>query len=78
MKKIYLEKSRLCPICNKKSKRFIQSSDIICCHDCFIKIHSEFSTPVKNKRKRYSKSYFDKSIYAVNGVQSVYIGGCIN
>ena len=71
-----------CPKCHKKSRKIITFENEEMCYECFLAVSlQKFKSRKTNiKPKKYKK--FDnisgKAIYAVNGVTSVYRGGCFN
>ena len=85
MLKKYLKKSVECPLCNKKTRRLVEYNNQLICNNCFLNISTkEFRKDNPNyaktlkKRKIVKSKSPDKSIYAINGVVSVFRGGCTN
>jgi hypothetical protein len=86
MKKIYLKDFKICKHCGKKRKSFVIKEDEEYCMQCFMLFSSrEFIKNNKNNRL-YGKSKpfpkrgkkVSKKIYAINGITTLYNGGCFN
>lgn len=85
MRKIYLKEAQLCSKCNQNVKSFVETSEGLICSKCFIKeaiksCQEKFSK-IKHRRKLFGnrkRNYCTKKIFAVDGITSIYKGGCIN
>ena len=79
--KKYKEKVE-CPKCHKKNRQMITFENEEMCYECFLTVSlQKFKTrKIKIKPKEYKKSnsFSGKEIYAINGITSVYRGGCFN
>lgn len=78
--KKYKEKVE-CPRCHKKNRKMITFENEEMCYDCFLTVSVQKfkSRKTTTKPKKYKRSNFSgKEIYAINGVTSVYRGGCFN
>lgn len=93
MKKKYLKgrnNKERCPLCNKLKSRFTEYNNEFICDDCYLSIainkfrnenptaYRNFKTRGNSKPFSFSKGKFSKSIYAVDGVTSIYHSGCTN
>lgn len=78
--KKYKEKVE-CPRCHKKNRKMITFENEEMCYDCFLTVSVQKFKARKTttKPKKYKRNNFSgKEIYAINGVTSVYRGGCFN
>jgi len=86
------EEKERCPVCNKLSRHFTEWEGQFICESCFIALaNKKFKkekplvyalAQTKGKAKLFDKSYKGnnppKSIYAINGIEKLYRGGCSN
>ena len=87
MKKLFLKNPQQCPVCGKNEKTFVVTDAQQICSKCFVKQASkEFFEEHPNNR-RYGKrkpfarrkiKHISKKIYAIDGITSLYRGGCTN
>lgn len=86
MKVKYLKEQVRCPRCNKKTRKLITYENEEICYCCFVtKANLKFLKESPNYSKHLIKRGLfvpakspGKTIYAINGVTSVYRNGCIN
>ncbi len=92
MKKFYFSELKLCNVCKKFAKKFIETNNEFICEACFLKqagsksrqaCSSRKSQSEKKPRKLFAKlknnqNLNGRNIYAIHGITSVINGGCTN
>lgn len=85
MEKVFFVEPHKCSKCNKTFKTLFKSEIGLVCKECYlkhsqiklIKEHPEYLTHPKRNRKLFKfKTYCSKKIYAINGIKTIYNGGC--
>jgi len=82
----YLKEQVRCPKCNKKTRKLIAYEGNEICYNCFtqlanlkfLKEHPNYSKDLVKRGLFEPIKAPGKSIYAINGITSIYRNGCIN